>query len=292
MEAQTIHKPKNFDWRGFFKLVRPLNLLILVLTQYTLKIFLIDENVQFWFNLGDHRLFLLSLMTTLIAAAGYIINDYYDIKIDTVNKPQEVVVGKILKRRVALGSHFGLNIFALFIAAYLGIKVFAIAISSAFLLWFYSNHLKRLPLLGNVTVAYLTAMAVVVIAVYFPHNQPAVYMFAMFAFFISLIREIIKDMEDVRGDAYFGCRTLPIVWGIRKTKQVVYTFFFIFCIIILSTYISFPNQFALYLYLVVLPPLLWFFIRLMRADTRKDFRFLSNLCKAIMVLGILSMMVF
>ena len=175
------------------------------------------------------------------------------------------------------------------IALYLSKKVFLVTLGAGFLLWLYSNHLKRLPLIGNVTIAFLTSLAILVLSIYYHQNQFLVYIFAMFAFFISLIREIVKDMEDVKGDANFGCKTLPIVWGIPKTKQVIYVFFFIFAILLLSTYLTFPHQFALYLYAVVLPPLVWFFIKLIRADRRKDFAFLSNLCKVIMLLGILSM---
>ncbi len=274
---------------GFLKLVRLTNLLIIVFTQYMIKIFLIDDELRLLENLLNPQLALLSLSTVLIAAAGYIINDYYDVKIDTINKPDRVVVGRLLKRRVALAANFTLNIMGLGIAWMLAPEVFIFTFIAGFLLWWYSNYLKRLPLIGNISIALLTAMAVILMAVYYPHNQNMVYLFAMFAFFISLIREIVKDMEDVRGDADFGCKTLPIIWGIRRTKQVIYVFFFTFAIILLSTYISFPNKFAIYLYAVVLPPLLWFFVRLVRADKRKDFAQLSQLCKAIMLLGVLSM---
>lgn len=290
MQAITRSKPKNFDLFAFLKLIRFSNLLIIVFTQYMIKIFLIDTTMHLLENLWDMKLFLLSTSTVFTAAAGYIINDYYDVKIDTVNKPERVVIGKILKRRIAMGAHIVLNVLALSIALWLSEKVFIVTFIAGFFLWLYSNQLKRLPLVGNVTVAALTSLAVIVIAVYYPKNQYLVYMFAIFAFFISLVREILKDMEDVKGDANFGCKTLPILWGIRRTKQVIYVFLGIFFTIILSTYISFPNQFALYLYATVLPPLVWLFVRLIKADTSKDFQALSTLCKIIMLLGVLSML--
>lgn len=290
MQAKVSQNPGHFNLKGFLKLVRVSNLVIIVFTQYMIKLFLIEEELDVWNTLNDPYMFLLSLATSLIAAGGYIINDYYDVKIDTVNKPQRVVVGKILKRRVALGAHLVLSVTGVGIGLLLSKWVFLVCFVASFLLWFYSNRLKRLPLIGNLTIALLTAFAVIVVAVYYPQNQLLVYMFALFAFFISLIREIVKDMEDVRGDANFGCKTLPIIWGIRRTKRVIYVFFFTFTIIVLSTYISFPNEFAIYLYVTVLPSMIWFFVRLTKADTRKDFRFLSNLCKAIMILGVISMM--
>ncbi|MDX2301377.1 MAG: geranylgeranylglycerol-phosphate geranylgeranyltransferase [Microscillaceae bacterium] len=281
--------PKNFDLVGFFKLVRFNNLLILVFTFYMIKIFLVDYQVNIWANLVNPHLFLLSFSTVCIAAAGYMINDYYDVKIDTINKPNRVIVGRVIKRRVVMAANLFLNFLGFLIALYLSKKVFLITLGAGFLLWWYSNYLKRLPLVGNITIAFLTSLAVILLSVYYRQNELMIYIFAIFAFFISLIREIVKDMEDVKGDANFGCKTLPIVWGIPRTKQVIYVFFFIFAIILLSTYLTFPHQFALYLYGVVIPPLVWFFIRLNRADRRKDFAFLSALCKIIMLLGVLSM---
>jgi 4-hydroxybenzoate polyprenyltransferase len=284
----ALVKPKKFDLIGFLRLVRINNLLILAFTQWMVKLFLIDNQGTISPNFNDFSLYMLMLATVCIAAAGYVINDYYDVKIDTINKPQEVIVGRLIKRRVAMFLNFAFNFVGLILAGLLGWKILFTCLFSAFILWWYSNRLKRLPLVGNLIIALLTALAVVLMAVYYPDNQAFVYIFALFAFFISLIREIVKDMEDVKGDAVFGCRTLPILWGISRTKRVIYVFFGIFVLILLSTYLTFPSRFALYLYGVVLPPLGWFIYKLYYADSKKDFRYLSNLCKIIMVLGVLS----
>lgn len=289
MQHSTKELPQKFDLAGFLKLIRVNNLLIIIFTQYMVKLFLIDESLQLIQTFSDLRLLGLVSATVLIAAAGYIINDYYDIKIDTINKPERVIIGRFIKRRVALGLNFLLNFIALWIAYKLSKEIFWTCFFSGFLLWVYSNQLKRLPLLGNLSIAFLTAVTVIILVLYNPQNHLLVYPFGMFAFFITLIREIVKDMEDMRGDETFGCKTLPIIWGIRRTKQVIYIFYFTFATILLFTYFSFPTTFALYLYGIVLPPLVYFFVRLVRADTRKDFHYLSQLCKAIMVLGVLSM---
>ncbi|GAB4397409.1 MAG: geranylgeranylglycerol-phosphate geranylgeranyltransferase [Microscillaceae bacterium] len=289
MQAALQKLPRNFDLAAFFKLIRLNNLLIIALTQAMIKVFLVDEGRLGLYSLQDWALWGIVGATLAIAAAGYIINDYYDIKIDTINKPERVVVGRVLKRRVALVANFVLNLAGLALAFPVSWAVFGITLGSGFLLWLYSNQLKRRPLIGNVVIALLTAASVVVLAAYYPTNQDLVIVFALFAFFITLVREIVKDMEDVRGDADFGCKTLPIVWGMRRTKRVIYTFLAIFAIILLSTYLTFPRRFVFYLYVVVLPPLLWFTVRLYWADTRRTFAFLSSLCKWIMVLGVLSM---
>lgn len=286
---QTKTYQKEFDWVALFRLVRVQNLLIIFLTQIFVKIFLIDGKDRIFMSLQEIDFYLLSLTTILIAAAGYVINDYYDIKIDVINKPKNVIIGQFIKRRVALALNWSFNFLALGFAWFLGFKIFIFTFICGFMLWFYSNQLKRIALIGNIVVSLLTASSILILALYYPKNSLLLYIFATFSFFISLIREIIKDMEDMKGDASFGCKTLPILLGIYKTKRVIYVFFLIFLIILLSTYFSFEHHFVIYLYAFVLPPLFLFVYRLYWADTKKHFRSLSNLAKIIMLLGILSM---
>ncbi|OJJ17192.1 prenyltransferase [marine bacterium AO1-C] len=279
---------KNY-WASFFKLVRWQNLVIIIFTQYMVKLFLISPEQPLLKTALEFPLFLISASTVIIAAAGYIINDYYDIKIDRVNKPQRIIIGHKIQRRVALGAHFTLNIIGIGIGLWVNLKVGIINFIAGFLLWLYSNQLKRLPLVGNTVIAALTALVVIVMAVYYQKQQMVLFTFSTFAFFITMVREIIKDMEDVKGDATFGCKTLPIVWGIRRTKNVIYIFMGILTLILLSTLFVYRNLFILYLVIFVLPSLFFLFIRLRSADTKKEYRYLSHFCKFIMLIGVLSM---
>lgn len=274
---------------GFYRLIRVPNLLIIALTQYMVRIFLIGPKSEWFHHLLEPSLFLLVLSTVFIAAAGYIINDYYDVKIDTINKPKRVVIGRMLRRRIAMGAHTVLNFLGLFIGLYLGFQLFVFNFMAGFLLWLYSNQLKRLPFIGNFAIALLTASSLVVLAVYYKQNEFLIYTYAVFAFSISLIREIIKDMEDVRGDANFGCKTLPIVWGLRRTKILLYILVVSFVLILLSLASYLNNQLIYYFLIFILIPLTWLIIRLVRADTKNEFGYLSKLCKFIMLIGILSM---
>jgi len=277
---------------SFLRLIRGFNLLILVFTQYAVRLCLTEEGFYNGLpHVRDAQLFVLALTTVLIAASGYIINDYYDVKIDTINKPKRVIIGKGVSRRWAMVWNITFNAIAIGLSWwYLSLLVSAINFGSIFLLWLYSNQLKRLALVGNLAIAVLSATSVAVVALQFPQNIYLVLVFAIFAFFITLIREIIKDMEDVRGDSAFGCRTLPIAIGIRATKQVVYIFFAVLMGILLSTYLTFPTRFAFYLYVVEVPLLLYFLYKLYYADTKRTFHFLSQLCKVVMLLGVLSML--
>lgn len=272
--------------QSLFRLTRFWNLLIIGLTQYCTAGFLISPDTIF-----DIRLFLLAASTILIAAAGYIINDYYDVKIDLVNKPGRVVIGKELSRRSAILLHSALSIIGVGMGVLLDWKIGLLNFASAFLLWVYSNALKRMPFIGNVTVALLTGLSVLIVNVLYPPLFSLVWVYALFAFFITLVREIIKDMEDLKGDTTFGCRTLPIVWGIRSTKQFIFLLLaaFVITVWLIHLFVA-PLPILFFCGFLFLPLgilLLW----LIRADTVRDFYLLSQFCKVIMLAGIVSMAV-
>ena len=284
--------PHNFSLSGFIQVTRFWNLLIIVLAQYFTAAFLVNEGRELLYYLKDVRLFLLCLSSVLIAAAGYIINDYYDVKIDLINKPERVVVGRILKRRVAMVAHTVLNFLGIALGFLLSWKIGVINFGCALLLWLYSNQLKRMPLVGNLAVASLTGIAIYVVDLLYNSGNLMIIAYALFAFLFTLIREIIKDMEDLRGDATFGCRTLPVVYGIRKTKNIIYFLSIIFLAgLCFLAYIFVGTGMTLFcLGLVV--PLGILAYTLASADTVKDFNYLSNYCKVVMLLGILSMIIF
>jgi len=275
---------QRFTISGFIKLTRFWNLIIIALAQYFTAAFLISFD-----KIYDWRLFLLTVSTTIIAAAGYIINDYYDVKIDLINKPERVVIGKEVARRYALLLHSMLSFTGVAIGFLLNWKIGVINFFSAFLLWWYSNNLKRQPFIGNFVVALLTGTSVYLINILYHTQQPMVVIYSIFAFGMTLIREIVKDMEDLKGDNTFGCKTLPIVWGNRKTKFLIYFLMaalFAAVVYINESYKQLPLlYFATFLFL----PLLFLFSRLVRADTKKDFYYMSQWCKVIILLGIMSM---
>ncbi|MBC8112215.1 MAG: geranylgeranylglycerol-phosphate geranylgeranyltransferase [Verrucomicrobia bacterium] len=277
---------------SYFKLVRFENLFVIAMTQFFVRIFLVGEKENWLAYVSDIHLWLLTLSSLLITSAGYIINDYYDVKIDTINKPRRVVVGRVLRRRWVLFINVLLNFLGIGLGFWLSFAVGFINFTTAFLLWLYSNQLKRLPFVGNFTVAGLTAVALLVIIVYIYEtpNFLLVFTFAGFAFLTSLIREIIKDMIDVKGDATFGCQTLPVVWGIRRTKFVVYILIGMLVLLLFGFGLFLDINLIAYASVFVLLPLVWFVFKLLRADTRNDFSYLNQVCKAIMLGGVMAML--
>lgn len=275
--------------KGFLRLIRVQNLLIVVGTQYLARVALIGPRDEWPRLLLDGRMLILTLSTVCIAAAGYIINDYFDVKIDIVNKPERVVIGRYLKRRWAITAHQVLNVVGCVLGLLLSRWVLAVDVLSVSLLWFYSANLKRQPFIGNLVVSFLTALSLIVMAVYYRHNEDLVLVYAAFAFVVTVVREVIKDMEDVRGDARYGCRTLPIVWGIRRTKYLLYVVITAFIVTLFFIADSWQNPRLGWIFLLLLIPVLWLVYRLVLADTRREYSYLSNLCKLIMLMGVLTM---
>lgn len=269
-----------------FRLTRFWNLAIIAFAQYFTAYFLFHQGLLVF---TDFWLFLIVASTVMIAAAGYIINDYYDIKIDLINKPDRVVIGKTITRRYAIFFHTVISVAGVGMGLLINWKVGAVNFVSVFLLWLYSNNLKRLPLIGNLVVALLTGLSIFLLSFLYEEYLPLVMTYSLFALFMTLIREIVKDMEDMKGDTTFGCRTLPIVWGIRKTKSFLYGTILVFSFLVL--WLDYQQLKLSWIYFIPLlfVPMSILFYRLLKADTKKEFFQLSQLCKIIMLLGICSM---
>lgn len=275
----------------FLKLIRWRNLLIIVFTQYMAKIFLVGKGHSHLESILEFNQFLITVSTVLVAAAGYIINDYFDVKIDQVNKPEEVIIGRFIRRRHAMFAHQILNVSAAVISFTVSFKVFVVNVIAMTVLWFYASIFKKKPFIGNFLVAGLTASSLVVMAVYYTENDLLINIYAVFAFGITLIREIIKDIEDTRGDKKFGSATLPIIWGIRKTKYLLFFFMagFIATVVFMGWTLENKNLNIAFLLLGI--PFIYLAFQVYFADRKLHFSKLSTWIKLIMVFGILSMVV-
>jgi len=298
---------------AFLKMIRLPNLIFMALTQVLFQFCIYQPLYKGNIPEGDLRSFILLLFASLfIAAAGYIINDYFDINIDEVNKPGKMVVDKVINRRWALAWHLMLSTTGLlltFLALPFAEKWYLVLanIVCVWLLWFYSVSFKKNLLIGNIVIAALTSWTILIIffskvnltdafdAAHLRFFRLAV-MYAGFAFVISLIREAIKDMEDIAGDVKYGCRTMPIVWGINATKVyvAVWLIVLITALLVLQVYVL---QFkwwlsVLYCLATIVAPLVLILVRLKKANTAGAFHHLSNLTKLVMLTGILSMLFF
>lgn len=295
----------------YLKLIRYQNLLMLALMQLIIRYgFLKQQGV--WLALADWQFGLLVLCTVLLAAAGYVVNDIFDQQTDQENKPSRVIVGTKISEEHAYYFYAGLNVTGVAIGFYLsnviqkpGFAAIFILIAAA--LYFYATSLKQMMVIGNIVVALILATSVLIIVVFdiFPAtydgnkqqmvNVSSVLLdYAVFAFIINLIREMVKDLEDVNGDYNQGMNTLPIALGVGRTARVVF-FLSLAPIAILLWYVNkyyFVNNLYLsviYALVFVVAPLIYFTVRMWSAKSQKDFRHLSLVLKLVIFFGVVSM---
>ena len=249
----------------------------------------------------EMRFLMLCTATVFVGAGGYIINDYLDIKLDLINKPNKVIVGQVISRRWTMFWHLLFNAIALALGLFIGTKVSVAIFIAAILLWVYSVSLKRRFLVGNLLVSALSAFVIIINFVFDTSLQlELVVAYTLFAFGLTLLREIIKDTEDMRGDGKFNCKTIPIILGVRKTKTLLFymTIAFTASVFIYTTFygssFAFEQNFArggfiFYMLLFVVFPLIAMLYFIYTADTTLDFKRLSSFTKLIMILGLFSM---
>lgn len=285
----TLTVDRTISIRGLFRISRPINLLMVGFAQLMTAYFLVRTTNSGLPVFQDYKLYLIVISTILITAAGYMINDYYDVKIDYVNRPQNVVVGKGIKRRVVILLHTILNFTAIGLGYLVSPTIALINFGAAFLLWVYSNQLKREPFIGNFTVALLTGVSIFLIGFYFQKSELLVLTYAIFAFFLNLIREIIKDIEDRQGDRKHGCRTLPIVIGFRRTKAVIFLIAGVFVCAILIVMFKLDRPIIFYYFGGLGIFFMYFMYRIYVADRKDHFTQLSAIAKVLMLVGTISM---
>lgn len=301
---------------AFFRLIRWSNLLMVVVTMVLMRYSIILpmlQNIGLSVQLTNAEFFLLILSTVFITAGGYVINDYFDRRTDLINRAGDIIVSKQISRRWAMTIHFIFTAVGLITGFYLSIKTGLKPLSLIFiavsgLLWFYSSTYKHQFILGNVIIAILTALVPLMVLIFelpllsreYGNVADAmgldtgemihwVLYFSFFAFLFTVIREIVKDMEDNEGDQAYGMRTLPIVMGNISTKIVIFSLSFILIVILVIYYFIFAKNLIAFSYLVffVISPLIFVCYRLIKANSRNQYHHISVILKIIMVFGIL-----
>ncbi len=294
--------------------------MMIVLTQILLRYLVVQKILnqnQLELELGNALFGLIVLSTVLIAAAGYIINDYFDVKTDTINHPDTVVVDRVIGRRWAIILHITFTIVGIILGMYASLKTGYLRLAvfhivAAILLWFYSTHLKKRLLIGNVVVSLLTASVAFMPLVFemgvmqktrpgfiFENSFTMLYafkitfIFTLFAFMTSMAREIIKDIEDFKGDRETGGMTMPIVWGIRTSK--FNAFFMLIITALLLLFVVYNTIRAqrilfsinnLYVLFTLTVPLIILALYTLKANQSKQFKKASLFLKLIMLAGL------
>ncbi len=285
-------------------------MLIITLVMLLTK-FVLFEKLELNVALDPFHYALLTLSTLCLAIAGYIINDIYDVKADRINKPDRLYVGKKISRRSAYNLFIAFNSIGLLIGMYLSYHVghtsyFIIYVITSLLLYQYAKYLKKKFLLGNLIVAFIIFLSIVLPLVFdlMPVTSKLnetdqmiafrlVMVFALFGFLMTLVREIVKDMEDIKGDLEIQVRSLPVVLGSGRTKGIVMgTTLLLFLAVLFFAYMLFePDLYAsLYLSIFVAVPLLYFMYEFWKASDKKELHRSSAILKIVMLLGVLTLL--
>ena len=294
----------------YLNLIRYKNLLLLAFMQLIFRYGFLKQQ-EVWLSLSDFQYILLVLATVLIAAGGYIINDIFDQEVDEINKPNKVIIGKQISESNAYGIYAGLTITGVSIGLYLSNVIekpgfISIFIFIAALLYFYATTLKQIAVVGNLVVSFLLSFSVLIIG--FFDLYPATYDgnmkqmsllfgilkdFALFAFMINFIREIVKDAEDIIGDKSQEMKTLPVVIGINATSKIILLLLTVSISIFVNYFFKniFNNDLnisSIYCILFILSPLIYCWLKAFSAKEKADFSHLSLILKWIIFFGILS----
>ncbi len=296
---------------SFLQLIRWKNLLMIAAIQLLFKYIYFPV-----FNIAtalDHlHFFLLILATLCIAAAGNIINDIQDVEADKINKPQKLLVTKLVSKKQATRLYYTLNIIGIITGLYISYYVehtsfVATFIGTALLLNVYSVSLKQKPIIGNFVVSLLISLSILIVG--FFDVIPAIsdsngvdqYLafrglmdYAVFAFMFNFLRELVKDVEDVEGDLQLNMQTLPIILGRKKAKYVIFAISFVpLTVVTYYSYNNFSNVplVLAYMLIVVQLPFLHFMHKLLYSETKEHYRYLSRLLKLIMLLGMFSIII-
>lgn len=292
----------------FFNLIRWKNLVLIALMQFYTEYFLLS-NFGFETALSNSLLYLLIISTFLITASGYIINDIIDVKGDVINKPNKVIISKYISVASALKLYRIGTFLGIIIGSYIAFKIekpfysfYFVGISA--LLYFYSIYLKGKMLIGNFVVSILLAFSMIVILIFdFPLNlnslqsdlylkiQSVIIMYSAFAFLLNFIREIIKDIEDIDGDYSQKHSTLPILIGMKRTRNIAIgiSLFTIFLLLVVTiNLVDILTISFSYIIVFIIIPLTYFAYNLWTAETIKNYNHLSKVLKIIILLGIIS----
>lgn len=271
---------------SLFSVVRGYNIPIIVLAQYLSSIFILAPEKRALDVILDWRLFLIVFVSTLTIASGYIINNFYDSEKDLINRPNKSMLDRLVSQKTKLQVYFTLNFIATALAYIISWRAALFFAVYIFLIWFYSHKLKKYPMIGNLTASLLAVLPFFGILMYFKNFYHVIFAHATFLFLLILIREMIKDLENIKGDVANDYQTIPVRFGEKVSKQVI-TVLTISTIlpvfILIDKYDVGYMDIYFYISLIVL---IFFLLKLWKSQTHNEYLQLHNILKSLIVAGV------
>jgi len=293
-------KNKLLLWKiiSLFSVVRGYNIPIIALAQYLSAIFILAPEKRALAVLLDLNLFIIVLASSLTIASGYIINNFYDSKKDLINRPNKSMLDRLISQSTKLKVYFALNFIAAFIAIFISWRAVLFFSVYIFLIWLYSHKIKKYPFTGNLMASLLAVMPFFCILLYFYYNLPLneienhvddlakIFSHASFLSLLILMREMIKDLENIKGDLANGYQTIPIVYGEKTAKKIITALLWLTVIPVYILIDIFDVGYMDIYFYVSFIILIFFGIRLWKSETKKDFLLLHNVLKVLIVSGV------
>ncbi|MDN3678113.1 geranylgeranylglycerol-phosphate geranylgeranyltransferase [Flavobacterium paronense] len=285
LSRKTKHLVLKFI--SMFSVIRGYNIPIIALAQYLSAIFILAPVNKRALNiLLDFNLFIIVIASGLTIASGYIINNFYDSKKDLINRPNKSQLDRLVSQQTKLQFYFTVNFIVFLLAFFVSFRAVLFFSTYIFLIWFYSHKLKKIVIIGNLTAAFLAVLPFFAILLYYKNLYPQIFAHATFLFLLLLIREMIKDLENIKGDIANGYQTIPVLFGEMFSKRII-TLLTISSIVPVYFLVEIfeVGYMDIYFY-VSLIVLIFFLQRLWKSDSKPDYLKLHNILKFLVVSGV------
>jgi 4-hydroxybenzoate polyprenyltransferase len=273
---------------SLFSVVRGYNIPIIALAQYLSAIFILNKEHRALDVILDVNLFLIVLASSLTIASGYIINNFYDAQKDLINRPKKSMLDRLISQGTKLQVYFVLNFIVVLLAFLVSWRAAFFFAGYIFLIWFYSHKLKKYPLIGNLTAAFLAVLPFFGILMYFKNFYEVIFAHATFLYLLILTRELIKDLENIKGDLIANYRTIPVMFGEKISKQIIIVLTFLTVIpvyLLIDVYDVGYMDIYFYVGMIVI---IYFLDKLWKAESQQQYQQLHNILKVLIVTGVFS----
>lgn len=272
---------------SMLSVVRGYNIAIIVLAQYLSAIFILaPEKKRALDVILDFNLFMIVIVSSLTIASGYIINNFYDSEKDLINRPNKSQLDRLVSQKTKLKVYFTVNFIVFLLSFFVSFRAVLFFSTYIFLIWFYSHKLKKMSVVGNLTAAFLAVLPFFAILLYYKNVYPQILAHATFLFLLLLIREIIKDLENIKGDIANDYQTIPVLFGENTAKKII-TLLTVLTIVPIYFLVEIfeVGYMDIYFY-VSLIVLIFFLQKLWKSNSKPDYLKLHNILKFLVVSGV------
>ena len=283
-------RQKHFLWKFFslFSIVRGYNILVIVLAQYLTAIYIMAPELPLSKVLFDVNLLMLVLASAAAIAGGYIINSFYDSEKDLINRPRKTMLDKLVSQQTKLSGYFILNFLSVVFAIYVSFRAVVFFSLYIFGIWFYSHKLKKYPFIGNLVAAILAVVPFFAVFIYYRNFELVIFVHATFLFLLISMRELTKDLENLKGDLAQNYRTIPVVYGEKVSKQMLTLLSIATLVPIILLVTKFEIGYMYFYFFGSILALLLFDIILWKSKRKLHYIVLHTILKLTIVVGVFS----